>query len=65
MPAQGRADDLHSYRTSFCAYTAIILFYNSLMQNKEWDVVHAQQQQEVKWLAVKVTEGAAPEAVTG
>jgi hypothetical protein len=43
---------------------AITLFYNLLMENKEWDVVHAQQPEE-KCRAVKVTEAAAQEAVTG
>jgi hypothetical protein len=35
------------------------------MEYKEWDVVHAEQQQEVKSQAVKVMVVAAQEAVTG
>jgi hypothetical protein len=43
---------------------AITLFYNLLMKNKEWDVVHAEQQQAKCW-AVKVMAVAAAEVVTG
>jgi hypothetical protein len=40
-------------------------FYHRLMLNKEWDVVHVEQQQEARRQAAKAMADAVPVVATG